>query len=632
MTNSYKVVVDGSNIATEGRTLPSLSQLDEAVTAFIEEHPGADVLVIVDSSFPNRIDPKELQIFESAYAAGEIITPPAGTIGRGDAFILKVADKLGATILSNDSFQEFHGTYDWLFDKGRLIGGKPLPGLGWVFMPRTPVRGVKSREAVREAKRSTARIGSPEAMKPMPVPKGPPPVKPARVEQEDRVALNDDVRDRDGRRKKRRKRGRNVREDGVVDEGREPREPREPRDAREPRESRESRESREPRNSRGERSGKFEKRERREGSMEPINEPLTFINFIAAHLIGSEVEGEVESYSSHGFYVTAAGARAYVPLAGLAIPMPRSAKEVVRRGEMHSFVVCSFDTARRGIELALVGTPAAEELGEIAEPAPAGKRGAGKGKSKPSDKGKASEKSKAEKPTKADKLDRLDKPDKLDKSGKPDKLDKSGKPDKAKADAKTKSGTKVKTGPKGKQTKADSKLDSKTDSKERLEAKVKPVKVKPDAKAKTEAKVALSEALPLKPVKVDKPKAAKPKPEKTAKPAKAAKATKSPAKTSASKSVVITTETPKSAAKPKAAPKPWPSTVATKEVVASNPVKKIAKAAATTATKPVAVVKAAEPEKKASKSSAPAAQTKKASAAKPAKATKATVKKSAKPK
>ena len=100
---TYKVVVDGSNIATEGRSLPSLNQLDEAVQCFIEEHPGADVLVIVDTSFAHRIDPTESEIFESAYNAGEIITPPAGTIGRGDSFILKVADKLGATVFSNDS-------------------------------------------------------------------------------------------------------------------------------------------------------------------------------------------------------------------------------------------------------------------------------------------------------------------------------------------------------------------------------------------------------------------------------------------------------------------------------------------------------------------------------------------------
>ena len=28
--------------------------------------------------------------------------------------------------------------------------GKPVPGVGWVFTPRTPVRGPKSREAVKD--------------------------------------------------------------------------------------------------------------------------------------------------------------------------------------------------------------------------------------------------------------------------------------------------------------------------------------------------------------------------------------------------------------------------------------------------------------------------------------------------
>ena len=68
---AYKVVVDGSNIATEGRSLPSLSQLDEAVRSFLDEHPGADVLVVVDSTFAHRIAPSEQPIFEAAYAAGE---------------------------------------------------------------------------------------------------------------------------------------------------------------------------------------------------------------------------------------------------------------------------------------------------------------------------------------------------------------------------------------------------------------------------------------------------------------------------------------------------------------------------------------------------------------------------------
>src|SRR5487761_1826993 len=147
------VIVDGSNLATEGRSLPSLSQLDQAVREFLGENPDDIVTVVVDASFGHRIDPVEASTFEEAGEAGEVGSPPGGAIGRGDAFLLRIAEKTGATVLSNDSFQEFHGDHTWLFDKGRLIGGKPVPGVGWIFTPRTPVRGQKSREVVKEAKR-----------------------------------------------------------------------------------------------------------------------------------------------------------------------------------------------------------------------------------------------------------------------------------------------------------------------------------------------------------------------------------------------------------------------------------------------------------------------------------------------
>src|ERR1700682_4289614 len=147
------VVVDGSNIATEGRSLPSLQQLDDAVREFLIENPDDVVTVVVDASFGHRIDSAEQRAFDEAESAGEIVSPPAGAIGRGDAFLLRIADKTGATVLSNDSFQEFHGEYDWLFENGRLVGGQPVPGVGWIFTPRSPVRGPKSREAVKEAKR-----------------------------------------------------------------------------------------------------------------------------------------------------------------------------------------------------------------------------------------------------------------------------------------------------------------------------------------------------------------------------------------------------------------------------------------------------------------------------------------------
>ncbi len=141
------VVVDGSNIATEGRSTPSLEQLDQAVRAFHEEFPEREAIVVVDASFGHRIDPKEAKAFDEATAHNEIVSPPAGAIGRGDAFVLRVAERVGGQVLSNDSFQEFHGEHPWLFDEGRLIGGKPVPGAGWIFTLRNPVRGPRSRQA-----------------------------------------------------------------------------------------------------------------------------------------------------------------------------------------------------------------------------------------------------------------------------------------------------------------------------------------------------------------------------------------------------------------------------------------------------------------------------------------------------
>ncbi len=147
MAPSY-AVVDGSNIATEGRSVPSLAQLDEAVRQFQAEFPENEVIVVVDATFGHRIDHSERKAFDEAVAHAELVSPPAGAVGRGDAFLLRVAERVGAQVLSNDSFQEFHAEHPWLFDEDRLIGGKPVPGVGWIFTPRSPVRGVRSRAAL----------------------------------------------------------------------------------------------------------------------------------------------------------------------------------------------------------------------------------------------------------------------------------------------------------------------------------------------------------------------------------------------------------------------------------------------------------------------------------------------------
>jgi hypothetical protein len=294
------VVVDGSNIATEGRSVPSLAQLDEAVRAFLSENNGVEVLVVVDASFGYRIDESERQAFEEAEEAGEIVSPPAGAIGRGDGFLLRIADRVDAAVLSNDSFQEFHGEYKWLFDEGRLVGGKPVPGVGWIFTPRTPVRGPKSRIAVRDAKKAAGAGETTERKRRKRPESGP---VASAIAEATAAAITPEGTDGE---------------------------------------------------SNGQRTGRASRRRTR-GKPSPgtVNEPLPFITFIAEHHLGTEVEGVVDEFTSHGAFVAAAGARCYVPLSGLGSPPPRSAKQVLKRGESRSFVVQALDPARRGIELAL---------------------------------------------------------------------------------------------------------------------------------------------------------------------------------------------------------------------------------------------------------------------------------------
>jgi hypothetical protein len=302
--NSQHVVVDGSNIATEGRSMPSLAQLNDAVNSYIADHPGVRVTVVVDATFGHRIAPSEVKEFDAAIANNELVAPPAGAIGRGDAFVLSIAKKAKATILSNDSFQEFHGDHEWLFDDGRLVGGKPVPHVGWVWVARSPVRGPVSRKAVRASKPPTARAAaadggaakadresttrrgssrrvSKEAAAPMPVPTTPPPGR----------AATRDVRSAA------------------------PTPPAQPSDV--------------------------------------VNELMPFLDFVQHHPVGTSVNAIVDSYSSHGAYVKIGDVFGYVPLRLMSDPPPRSAREVMKVGDAVTLVVASLAPARRSIDCAV---------------------------------------------------------------------------------------------------------------------------------------------------------------------------------------------------------------------------------------------------------------------------------------
>ncbi len=328
------LVVDGSNIATEGRNLPSLQQLDDAVQAVMSERSFGSITVIVDATFAHRIDDDEKPGFEEAVDAGEIIMPPAGVVGRGDAFILQVAEKANATVMSNDSFQEFHGEHDWLFEEGRLLGGKPIEHVGWVFVDRVPVRGPASRRAVREAKdggrsakptkrsaskRGSRKTSSGEKLEPLGAPKSPPPAKKS---SEPESAP-----------KKSRSRGRSKKK---VDETATPT-------------SDESSGAKASSGSSRKRSGRASS-----STVDELNDPKTFLAFVSNYNIGDSVDGEVETFSSHGCYVRAAGAQCYLPSNSMGDPPPQKARDVVSRQQTVTVRVVSLDAERRGINVELI--------------------------------------------------------------------------------------------------------------------------------------------------------------------------------------------------------------------------------------------------------------------------------------
>ncbi len=324
------LVVDGSNIATEGRSLPSLKQLDEAVRSVLAERDFDSVTVIVDATFAHRIDASESEEFEAAIEAGELLMPPAGVVGRGDAFILQVAEKANAAVLSNDSFQEFHGEHGWLFDDGRLVGGKPVEHVGWVFVDRIPVRGPASRRATREARgngrsggrrsRSNADRSNPTSsgveLGPPPKPKAPPPA---------RKATNDD----DTAGSTRRRRGRRSNGSDAPNDGRSS-------------------------NDADTTKAATKARAKAASSGSQLNDPMDFLNFVAKYSIGDELIAPVDRYSSHGCYLNVSGAQAYLPLKSMGDPPPTKARELVSIGQLVSARVDSLDADRRGINVVLI--------------------------------------------------------------------------------------------------------------------------------------------------------------------------------------------------------------------------------------------------------------------------------------
>ena len=321
--------------------MPSLKQLNEAVMAFMAEFPDAKVTVVVDASFGHRIDKKEVKDFNDAINNNELVSPPAGAVGRGDGFVLTIAEKVGASVLSNDSYQEFHHQYKWLFDAGRLLGGKPVPLVGWVFIERLPVRAAAGREGASAARKSGPRRvakASAEAQRPMPIPKAPPPG--ARVVAKAKPAVTAMTAKHQPRTTVAKHQARKLVAKQVA-----------------PSASAAS------------------------TSTSAVNELAPFIEFVEKHPVGRKVKGTVENYSAHGVYVRIGDVSGYLPLRLMANPAPRSAREFVKIGQQLSLTVAGFTPARRSIEVAVVGVtpePVAQKSKKRAAVAPSRKAAARK--------------------------------------------------------------------------------------------------------------------------------------------------------------------------------------------------------------------------------------------------------------
>ena len=311
----------------------------------MEENPHTEIIVVVDASFEHRVGANERARFKEAELAGEIVTPPAGAIGRGDAFILKIAQRINAVVLSNDSFQEFHEEYPWLFDANRLIGGKPVKGVGWVFTPRIPVRGAKSARAVKKLSLTLPGGTKPTigtTLTPVKAVKAPKKVTKtakttAKVAKKVAKVAEPVAKHVEAPSKKAAKKTAAPKKAAlklVAPAKKAAKVPAPPK------------------------KKPTEPAVALRRGRQPVNPESDFTSFRNSHKIGSKLEGEVTAFTSHGavIKVKLRGTKyveCYAPTTLLGTPAPARARDVLKRGDHRTFRLITVDSERRIAELAL---------------------------------------------------------------------------------------------------------------------------------------------------------------------------------------------------------------------------------------------------------------------------------------
>ena len=105
------IVIDGANVAYEeksGGGKPKLSNLLK-VRRELEER-GFETLIVVDASLKYDID--DQQQLEKLIESQQVRQVPAGT--DADFFILDIADRCDARIVTNDQYRDYKDRYPWI--------------------------------------------------------------------------------------------------------------------------------------------------------------------------------------------------------------------------------------------------------------------------------------------------------------------------------------------------------------------------------------------------------------------------------------------------------------------------------------------------------------------------------------
>ena len=292
-----------------------MPQLRDAVSSFLVEYPGAEMLVVVDATFGHRIAASEQVAFKELEAAGDMVSPPAGSVGRGDAFILKIAERIGGVVLSNDSFQEFQSDHPWLFEEDRLIGGKPVPRVGWIFTARVPVKG-----SARTAPAKKLAIVLPDGKKPTIGTTLTPKAAKAAPEAPKTAA------------------------------------PKSVKKVEAPEPAAKAPAKKSPAKAVAKKAASTSPAAKRDRA--PVNSEALFSTFLTKFKLRSHLEGTVVGFTSHGAIIEVSmdgqPVQCYAPTTSLGDPAPARARDVLKRGSSHKFRFSAVDKDRRIAELSLV--------------------------------------------------------------------------------------------------------------------------------------------------------------------------------------------------------------------------------------------------------------------------------------